>query len=810
MMRVALARAVATAFWIVTSVYALLSAIPFASKHFLEPGLMPALNVFAAWHAVLSLSGTAVVAALLAPWLRARHRAAVVLVATWAASAVLELLTPGLAALEPSWTAVAVSAAALIPPVWLSQIDLRGDADMPVAQEPAVAIDFAACLFAGLVVSMAHAVPSLVGAAAPQAAGAIARSIVLHLVAFAAIFAILSVIRALSRMSARPAALERWLTRAALAVAFGLFVDRIVLSPLSFTGARSAFMATALGAALAMLVGPRGTSAPDGVPAATGGLVPAWASRSAGRAVSWIAVAMLAIAAGERAIAGSDWNFAVGKTLAFASWLIVLAAALRVAPSIRSAGVGGSIASPIASIVPFVACLLLVGVQQLGARGEKGDPAQARPVVADASTRFILDALAAGALVDRGLYEYLQRNTNIARSVAVAPVNVELAPLAGASAWRPHIFLFVVDSLRRDYLSPYNSAVTFTPAIGRFAAGSTVFERGFTRYGATGLAVPSIWTGSMLLHKQYVTPFAPMNSLSKLLHAEAYTEWMSVDPILDVIAPAGTRRESLDAATSVKDYRLCSTLDEVRSRLGRLTAAGAPAFVYSLPQDIHVSSIAREGSRPVDQGRYDGFNAAYASRVRRFDDCFGRFLDDLEARGLYDDSLVILTSDHGDSLGEEGRMGHAYTIFPEIVQVPLIVHLPARLRAGYTADTKAPAFTSDITPSIYRLLDHEPRLPASFFGQPLFHRVGSPAPARQPAEVIASSYGSVYGALLDDAARLYIIDGVSLREYEYELDGSGAGRAVAVRPQDRAAGQQAIRATVSGIARFFNYPAGIQ
>ena len=75
----------------------------------------------------------------------------------------------------------------------------------------------------------------------------------------------------------------------------------------------------------------------------------------------------------------------------------------------------------------------------------------------------------------------------------------------------------VVDSLRRDYLSPFNPAVTFTPSIDAFARSSDVFVNAFTHYGATGLSEPSIWVGGMMPHKQYITPFAPMNSLEKLL-----------------------------------------------------------------------------------------------------------------------------------------------------------------------------------------------------------------------------------------------------------------------------------------------------
>ena len=142
-----------------------------------------------------------------------------------------------------------------------------------------------------------------------------------------------------------------------------------------------------------------------------------------------------------------------------------------------------------------------------------------------------------------GLLTFSSCTRTFPRSTHVAPVTIDLAALDGApAAVRPHIFIFVVDSLRRDYVSPYNRQVTFTPALERFARESTVFERAFTRYGATGLSVPSLWVGGLVLHKQYVTPFAPMNTLAKLLEHEQYAQWISMDNILDVILPPSARR----------------------------------------------------------------------------------------------------------------------------------------------------------------------------------------------------------------------------------------------------------------------------
>jgi len=387
-------------------------------------------------------------------------------------------------------------------------------------------------------------------------------------------------------------------------------------------------------------------------------------------------------------------------------------------------------------------------------------------------------------------------------------VALRLADLEAAApaARPPHVFVFVVDSLRRDYLSPYNPAATFTPSIGSFAAESTVFTRAFTRYGATGLSVPSIWVGGMVLHKQYVTPFAPMNTLHALLARHDYRRWISMDNIVDVIMPRDPTLDPLDQRRGVGDFRLCSTLEELRGRLDRLTPGGPPTFVWALPQDIHVAVLSREGPVAVDGGDYDGFYAPYASRVHRLDGCFGAFIADLKARRIYDDSVIVLTSDHGDSLGEEGRWGHAYTIYPEILQVPLIVHVPTALRQRFASVPEAPAFTSDITPTLYALLGHDVLAQSPIMGRALVQPRGTAPAASAPFGLVASSYGSVYGWIDDTGQDLYIADGVGLRDYAYRLDGTPTGASVPVTPAIRAAGQRAIRQGIGAIAEVYKFP----
>ena len=67
----------------------------------------------------------------------------------------------------------------------------------------------------------------------------------------------------------------------------------------------------------------------------------------------------------------------------------------------------------------------------------------------------------------------------------------------------------------------------------------------------------------------------------------------------------------------------------------------------------------------------------YHAEVRLADEAVGRVLDELRARGLYDSSVILFTSDHGEAFGEHLHNGHSQNLFDELLHVPTIVKLPA-------------------------------------------------------------------------------------------------------------------------------------
>lgn len=823
---VALSRTLVAAFWLATAAYAFLVAVPFVYEQFLLPGLVPALVVFARWQGLAALVAAALTGVAVWPDVTARRALVVHAALLWITSlaAVAAFVAQPLVRLEPGPVALLVAVAALVPVAGLAGTDLAVTRwpESPRSSD-LVARDGVVALLAAASVTGLSVVAGLVSTRAIDVLGLL-QTTAAHAVLFAAFFAAVVAVRAAADLTSKPAPWEALFGSALLAALIGAATVSVILPAVSQRDGASTAVAFAFGATLGGFLAARGirrgTSVEgDGLALAFSGLVPARAlAPTLPVAVAWTC-AIVVVALGFRAAsAAMDWNFVVAKIGAVTVWLLVTATVMQWAPARVYLPAAVPFAATAAALALYLAAAgrLPVGPVTLEAATTAGDAW----VVGDPSFRTLRDWLQrpvplaeAGVAADPGglpFFDYLQAHTNIGRSVKVDPVPVHLADLGrssfgGAPARRPHVFVFVIDSLRRDYLSPYNRAVTFTPALDAFARDSTTFTRAFTRYGATGLSVPSIWTGGMILHKQYVLPFAPMNALHALLEHHQYARWISQDNIVEIVTPRTPALDELDKGRGVAHFRLCSTVDELTTRLDRLTPGGPPTFVWSLPQDVHVAVMNREGNAAVDGGDYDGFSAPYASRVRRVDACFGRFVEALKGRGLYDDSLIVFTSDHGDSLGEEGRRGHAYTVFPEVVQVPLLVHLPAYARAGFEARADALAFTTDITPTLYALLGHTPSPPSPIFGRPLYWKRGTPPPPAIDFGLMASSYGSVYAWVDPEGTRMYIADGVALRDYAYRLDGSAAGVAERVTAAERARGQEAIRGGIAAIAGFYGF-----
>lgn len=816
-----LARLVVVVFVVLTAGYCLLAYIPFTYHQVHLGGLLPWLSGFAQFHPYLYWVAFLAAAGTLPSLHERRTRlSSVLFLVVYAAIGLWLVFRPLLSRLENNLQSLVWCVVSLTPLVWLALLDWR--AQLPrlkwaKSQAAETRRLFRACLFAAVytwlfsaILTVArYAVMANAGLGAMQWVLPLADSLLGHAVVFMAIFLALNFTGAVVGLVSKSPVVHAVFYAAVGIVLLALGLKSIVFVPLSFSGPLATLVAAAVAVSVvAFLSGIsvrlyRPEQGEIESPLAL--LLSSRLLRSFPRTLQ--AVVLLAGSAAAAwllvTVSTSDWEYLIQKLLVLAIWAAGFAFFYSISSPAKRGGDGFVIAAAIV-------VSLYVGLMTLQPRWTLNGQSQALEDYAnyDVGFRLARNVLSPPKTVaaDDSLYTFLVNNTNIPRSIHTDPVDINLAgKLVATPGPKPNIFIFVIDSLRRDYLSIYNPQVTFTPDIDAFARESSVVQNAFSRYTGTGLSEPSIWTGAMMLHKQYITPFYPMNSLQKLLEFEQYQQFITKDEILSAILAPSELITELDAGRPTMSCELCRSLGELQSKIAEAKSPGRPMFAYTQPQNIHVSVINREG-RSVPPGEsYPGFDAAYASRVKAMDKCFGDFIQFLKSSGLYDDSVVILTADHGDSLGERGRWGHAYNVVPEVVRIPLIIHLPNAMRS-LAFDAAAPTSLIDITPSLYYLLGHQPIVNNDLFGRPLFTTApGESAKYVRSSYMIASSYGPVYGLLQNAGHSLYVADGV---EYDDHLYAWGDGSSVSngtITPEIRADRQQQIRDDVNEISRFYSF-----
>ncbi|MCG3261068.1 MAG: sulfatase-like hydrolase/transferase, partial [Candidatus Heimdallarchaeota archaeon] len=114
------------------------------------------------------------------------------------------------------------------------------------------------------------------------------------------------------------------------------------------------------------------------------------------------------------------------------------------------------------------------------------------------------------------------------------------------------------------------------------------------------------------------------------------------------------------------------------------------------------------------EGELEYMRASYAGEVSMCDNWFGYFIEELKNLGLYDDSLIILISDHGHSIGDHNATGKIpMFMYPELVDIPLMVKPPGNLN-GPKRIKKSYVYDHDILPTIFGFLKKDK--PAVFDG----------------------------------------------------------------------------------------------
>jgi len=819
---IGLARALNAAYFVGTCVYCLLSYSSFAYAQFIKPQLVGWIPGVASTHHQWFWLTLLVTAPTLVPALRRgttiqRATVAIYLGANVGLGLWL-LVNPVLLLAGPNPRTLMLAVLCLVPPFALAVVD-HLTAARPALRPVQSQRLFVGAAAAALAIWLAYVllipwyVPRTVGVELSWSALLLAAmvSLLSHLLLFALVYLVAAALVALATLMRRPLA-EYWALSALCAGALAFVFHRVVASALSFQSAESWVLSGGLSVLFVAIWSGLAWQQPAAIDDGDTDAVDLWFSPIAGRiSVTLGLLALPLIALGLRtAFAQFDWNFLVQKLGVALVWALALG---WTSLAIRR------FAAPVTAISLRACDRLAVAMVMAGLAGApiatrvatwSGDATLDPEFVLDrysaldGSYQLLRSLLKTNAGADADLYRFLKSHSTLG-FISASPVNVDFVDaFQPTPAPPPHVFLFIVDSLRRDYLSPYNASVTFTPATQAFAAESVVFERAFSRYGATGLSVPALWTGGMMLHKQYVEPFAPMNALEKLLDGAGYRHYMSDDHLVTQLFRATPAMTLLDEQIDEMDHTVCSTVSELQSRLEATRNDPRPIFAQTRPLQLHTARLVRDPETPASA--YPGFVPGYAAQVAAMDRCFGGFIDYLKQAGLYDRSVVILTSDHGESLGEDGRWGHAYTLYPEVVQVPLIIHLPPALRSTMTAEPSSVALSTDVTPTLYALAGQSPRDLGNMYGVPLFTPMGEAPPVRRHESfLLSSSYGPVHAMLRHNGRSLYVADAVQGRDLAFEMQADGTMERQTVTDVMRTVNRRLMRDHIGQIAEAYRF-----
>jgi arylsulfatase A-like enzyme len=151
-------------------------------------------------------------------------------------------------------------------------------------------------------------------------------------------------------------------------------------------------------------------------------------------------------------------------------------------------------------------------------------------------------------------------------------------------------------------------------------------------------------------------------------------------------------------------------------------------YAGSLPDHISVELLEsiNADSQPLPAEDLSHIVHAYDAELRSADEAIGRLVAYLRERSLYDDTLIVVTSDHGEEFGEHGWVGwHAHSLYDELLLVPLILKFPGSRFAGVVDESQARGI--DVAPTVLTALGVE--VPASYAGRDLALRVNEPSAA---------------------------------------------------------------------------------
>jgi arylsulfatase A-like enzyme len=318
---------------------------------------------------------------------------------------------------------------------------------------------------------------------------------------------------------------------------------------------------------------------------------------------------------------------------------------------------------------------------------------------------------------------------------------------------QPNILFIVADTLRADHLSCYGYAENQTPYIDALARDGVLYRQMSAQTSWTKPSVATMLTSlypssHRVVANRDVLPDA-VTTLPEVLQTRGYRTAGFTTNVH--IASAFNFHQGYDeyeflppdvpffASQTSSRFFVHALFDRMRNLFVPRTAHHHSEYVQNA-ETLNSRALtwleANRGTRfflylhymdphdPYFAHPYDGTSVSwhvtpnpapsqasymiqlYDGEVAFFDAHLGELLNQLKAQGLYEDMLIVFTSDHGEEFYDHGGWWHSYTLYEEMVAVPLIIKYPANVHAG-AVDTGL-ARSLDIAPTVLDVVEYPP------------------------------------------------------------------------------------------------------
>jgi len=282
---------------------------------------------------------------------------------------------------------------------------------------------------------------------------------------------------------------------------------------------------------------------------------------------------------------------------------------------------------------------------------------------------------------------------------------------------RYKVLFLTIDSLRADYLSCYGYHKKTSPNIDSLCEEAIIFKNFYTVSGWTSPSLVSIFSSLLpsthgvevrgyVLNSNIKTPVEILKDNGWKTYAEHWTG--------DTIGNLGFDFSGNDIFEFLEKHKDEDFFVWFHLRGPHLPYSYLEEFSEGLTADFEKIKIFLERKTIykedfdlsyLSEQEKEFVKTLYEADIKLQDDEIGKLIEHLKNLGIWDETVVVITSDHGEELFEHGWVGHASTsrdsgLYQEIMKIPCIIRVPGIKRH----EIEVPASSVDIMPNLFEIL----------------------------------------------------------------------------------------------------------